>query len=48
MPKNLFDDLASASPNRDRFMRKMDAASATVGGGSPSATEAITETDTQA
>src|SRR5580698_7146222 len=46
MPKNLFDDLASASPNRERFMRKMDAASATVGGGSPSsATEAITETD---
>jgi len=46
MPKNLFDDLASASPNRERFMRKMYAASATVGGGSPSsATEAITETD---
>ena len=46
MPKNLFDDLASASPNRERFMRKMGAASATVGGGSPSsATEAITETD---
>jgi hypothetical protein len=46
MPKNLFDDLASESPNRERFMRKMDAASATVGGGSPSgATEAITETD---
>ena len=46
MPKNLFDDLASASPNRKRFMRKMGAASATVGGGSPSsATEAITETD---
>jgi hypothetical protein len=46
MPKNLFDDLASASPNRERFMRKMAAASATVSGGSPSsATEAITETD---
>ena len=45
MPKNLFDDLASAAPNRERFMKKMDAASATVGGGSPSATEAITETD---
>jgi hypothetical protein len=46
MPKNLFDDLASASPNRERFMRKMAAASATVGGGSPSsATESITETD---
>ena len=46
MPKNLFDDLASAFPNRERFMRKMAAASATVGGGSPSsATESITETD---
>jgi hypothetical protein len=46
MPKNLFDDLASASRNRERFMRKMDAASATVGGGSPSsATDTITETD---
>jgi Ferritin-like domain len=46
MPKNLFDDLASASPNRERFMKKMDAASAAMGGGSSiSATEAITETD---
>jgi len=46
MPNNLFDDLASASPNRERFMKKMDAASATMGGGSPTgATEAITETD---
>src|ERR1700744_1432158 len=45
MPKTLFDVLASESPNRERFMRKMDAASATVGGGSPSITEAITETD---
>jgi hypothetical protein len=46
MPKNLFDDLASASPNRERFMKKMDAASATMGGGSPTgATETITETD---
>jgi hypothetical protein len=46
MPKNLFDDLASASPNRERFIKKMDAASATMGGGSPTgATEAITETD---
>jgi hypothetical protein len=46
MPNNLFDDLASASPNRERFMKKMDAASAMMGGGSPTgATEAITETD---
>ena len=46
MPNNLFDDLASASPNRERFMKKMDAASATMSGGSPTgATEAITETD---
>ena len=46
MPKKLFDDLASASPNRERFMKKMDAASARMGGGSPTgATEAITETD---
>jgi hypothetical protein len=46
MPKNLFDDLASASPNRERFMKNMDAASAAMGGGSSiSATEAITETD---
>jgi hypothetical protein len=46
MPNNLFDDLASASPNRERFMKKMDVASATMGGGSATgATEAITETD---
>jgi hypothetical protein len=46
MPNNLFDALASASPNRERFMKKMDAASATMSGGSPTgATEAITETD---
>jgi hypothetical protein len=46
MPNNLFDDLASASPNRERFMKKMDAASATMGGGSPTgASEAITEAD---
>jgi hypothetical protein len=46
MPKNLLDDLASASPNRERLMKKMDAASATMGGGSPTnAVEAITETD---
>src|SRR6201985_1723154 len=46
MQKNLFLDLASASPNRERFMKKMDAASATVGGGSSSSvTAAITETD---
>ena len=46
MPKKLFDDLASASPNRERFMKKMDAASATMSGGSPTgATETITETD---
>jgi hypothetical protein len=46
MPKNLFDDLASASRNRERFMKRVDAASATMGGGSPTgATEAITETD---
>jgi hypothetical protein len=45
MPKNLFDDLASAAPNRERFMRKMDAASATMGGGSPAVSETITETD---
>src|ERR1700742_1428375 len=46
MPKHLFDDLASASRNRERFMKKMDAASAMMGGGSQTgATEAITETD---
>ena len=46
MPNNLFDDLASASPNRERFMKKMDAASARMGGGSPTgASEAITEAD---
>jgi Ferritin-like domain len=46
MPKNLFDDLASASPNREGFMKKMEAVSATMGGGSPTgATEVITETD---
>jgi hypothetical protein len=46
MSKTLFDDLASASPNRERFMKKMDTASTAMGGGSPiNATEAITETD---
>jgi hypothetical protein len=46
MPNNLFDDLASASPNRERFMKKLDAASVTMGGGSPTgATETITEID---
>jgi hypothetical protein len=46
MSKNLFDDLASASPNRERFMKKIDTASAAMGaGGSLGATEAITETD---
>lgn len=46
MPNSLFEDLASASPNRERFMKKMDAASASMGGGSPTnETEAITETD---
>src|SRR6185503_11722782 len=47
MPKNLFDDLAYASPNRERFMKKMETASAVMGGGgkAPSSEEAITETD---
>jgi hypothetical protein len=46
MPNKLFDDLASASPNRERFMMKMNKASASTGGGSPARTaEAITETD---
>jgi len=46
MPNNLLNDLASASPNRERFMKKMNAASATSGGGSPTgAAEAVTETD---
>jgi hypothetical protein len=46
MLKNLFDELASASSNRERFMKKMNTASAAVGGGSSArATEAITETD---
>ena len=46
MPNKLFDDLASASPNRKRFMMKMNTASASMGGGSSSGTaEAITETD---
>ena len=43
MPKNMFDDLASVSPNRERFMKNMAAASAAMGGAG--ATEAITETD---
>jgi hypothetical protein len=47
MPKNLFDDLASASPNRERFMKNMETASALMGGGGTSAgtTETISETD---
>jgi hypothetical protein len=45
MPKNLFDDLASASPNRERFMKKMETASSAMGGGGKAVDEAITETD---
>src|ERR1700744_99932 len=46
MQKNLFLDLASASPNRERFMKKMEAANTTMGGGSPTgAKDAIPKTD---
>jgi hypothetical protein len=47
MPKNMFDDLAAASSNRERFMKKIDTASAMMGGGgSPGGkSEPITETD---
>ena len=48
MPKNMFDDLASASSNRERFMKKIDAAASAMmsGGGSPAGkSEHITETD---
>jgi ferritin-like protein len=47
MPKNLFDDLAYSSPRRERFMKKMETASAVMGGGgkATSSEEAITETD---
>src|ERR1700742_2347510 len=46
MPHNIFDELAWASPNRERFMKKMESAGAAMGGGSgPSATGAITEAD---
>jgi hypothetical protein len=45
MAKNMFDDLASASPNRERFMMKLNTATKLMGSsGSPS--EAISETDT--
>jgi hypothetical protein len=43
MAKNLFDDLASASPNRERFMKNMATASAAMGGGGAAA--GPTETD---
>jgi hypothetical protein len=44
MSKNTFDDLASPSPNRERFMIKLNTATELMGGGgSPS--EAISETD---
>ena len=47
MPKNMFDDLASASSNRERFMKKIHTASAMMGGGGSPAgkSEPITETD---
>lgn len=47
MSKNMYDDLASASPNRERFMKKIDTASAMMGGGgSPTGkSEPITETE---
>jgi Ferritin-like domain len=47
MPKNMFNDLASASSNRERFMKKIDTASAMMGGGGSPAgkSEPITETD---
>jgi hypothetical protein len=44
MSKNMFDDLASTSPNRERFMMTLNTATELMGGGgSPS--EAISETD---
>jgi hypothetical protein len=46
MRMNLFDDLASASHNRERLTKKVDTATAVLGGGAPAATaEPITETD---
>ena len=47
MPKNMYDELASASPNRERFMEKIDTTSAMMGGGgSPTGkSQPITETD---
>src|SRR5437899_7812810 len=47
MPKNMFNDLAAASSNRERFMKKIDTASAMMGGGGSPAgkSEPITETD---
>ena len=44
MSKNMFDDLASTSPNRERFMMTLNTATELMGGGgSPS--EATSETD---
>lgn len=46
MPHNIFNELSWASPNRERFMKKMESAGAAMGGGSGlSVTEAITEAD---
>ena len=44
MHENLFDELASASRNRDRFMKKPETASGAVGGSAPKS-EPVTETD---
>jgi hypothetical protein len=44
MPSNLFDELTAASRNRERFMKKIDTASSTLGG-SATKSEAITDTD---
>src|ERR1700744_1761377 len=47
MPKNIFDDLASASTNRERFMKKIDTARSMMGGGGSPAenSEPIKATD---
>src|SRR3979411_645298 len=47
MRQIMCDDLAAAASNRERFMKKIDTASAMLGGGSSPARkpEPITETD---
>jgi hypothetical protein len=44
MPSNLFDELASASRNREPFMKKIDTARSTLGG-SAAKSDTITDTD---